>query len=106
MAKTDINAQIQKHYDGDETCIDPVQRSLSGVPTKFAKFSPGFMSDGYDDQEQTERDCKILYGMIDQLNKTTVQASAAIDEALAVVDASNKRIEVMERRATEDKVMP
>ena len=37
--------------------------------------------------------------MIDQMNKTTAQASAAIDKALAYVDASNKRIVAMERKA-------
>lgn len=41
----------------------------------------------------------ILEGMIDQMNKTTAKASAAIDEALAFVDKSNKRIEKMERAA-------
>lgn len=46
----------------------------------------------------TEED-KILEGMIDQMNKTTAKASAAIDEALAFVDASNKRIAAMERKA-------
>lgn len=43
---------------------------------------------------------KLLEGMIDQMNKTTAQASAAIDEALAFVDESNKRIAAMERKAT------
>lgn len=43
-------------------------------------------------------DDKLLEGMIDQMNKTTAQASAAIDEALAFVDASNKRIATMERK--------
>lgn len=42
---------------------------------------------------------KLLEGMIDQMNKTTAQASAAIDEALAFVDESNKRIAAMERKA-------
>ena len=42
---------------------------------------------------------KVLEGMIDQMNKTTAQASAAIDEALAFVEASNKRIAAMERKA-------
>ncbi len=40
-----------------------------------------------------------LAGMIDQVSKTTAQASAAIDHALALVDASNKRIAAMERKA-------
>lgn len=42
---------------------------------------------------------KVLEGMIDQMNKTTAQASAAIDQALAFVEASNKRIDAMERKA-------
>jgi hypothetical protein len=44
-------------------------------------------------------DDKMLEGMIDQMNKTTAQASAAIDKALAFVEASNKRIAAMERKA-------
>ena len=48
-------------------------------------------------------DEKILQGMVDQMHKTTLQASAAIDQALAFVDASNKRIAVMERRAVDRK---
>ena len=43
-------------------------------------------------------DDKILEGMIDQMNKTTTQANAAIDKALADVEASNKRIAAMERK--------
>jgi hypothetical protein len=45
-------------------------------------------------------DDKLLEGMIDQMNKTTAQASAAIDRALSFVDASNKRIAGMERKAS------
>lgn len=41
---------------------------------------------------------RMLEGMIDQMNKTTAQANAAIDAALAFVEASNKRIAAMERR--------
>jgi len=44
-------------------------------------------------------DDQILVGMIDQMNKTTTQANAAIDKALAYVEASNKRIAAMERKA-------
>jgi mobilization protein NikA len=43
-------------------------------------------------------DDKMLEGMIDQMAKTTAQASAAIDDALAFVEASNQRIAVMESR--------
>ena len=41
-------------------------------------------------------DDTVLEGMLDQMNKTTAQASAAIDDALAFVDASNQRIAAME----------
>lgn len=39
----------------------------------------------------------ILDAMIDQMNKATVNAEIAIDEALAEVDASNQRIENLDR---------
>ncbi|WP_415035373.1 plasmid mobilization protein [Azonexus sp.] len=39
---------------------------------------------------------QLLEGMIDQMLKTTTQASAAIDDALAFVDASNQRIASLE----------
>lgn len=42
----------------------------------------------------------VLDGMIDQMNKTTAQASTAIDVALKFVETSNKRIAAMERKAT------
>ena len=41
-------------------------------------------------------DEKMLEGMIDQMLKTTAQASAAVDDALSFVDTSNKRIAAME----------
>jgi hypothetical protein len=44
-------------------------------------------------------DDKVLEGMINQMNKSNARASAAIDEALAFVEASNKRIARMERKA-------
>lgn len=47
---------------------------------------------------QASEDDKILEGMIAQMIKTTDQANAAIDAALAFVDASNQRIAVMERQ--------
>jgi hypothetical protein len=49
-------------------------------------------------------DEKLLEGMIEQMNKTTAQASIAIDDALAFVEASNKRIAAMERGALQKKV--
>lgn len=44
---------------------------------------------------ESEED-KMLDGMIEQMVKTTTQASAAIDDALAFVAASNKRIAALD----------
>ena len=41
-------------------------------------------------------DEQLLEGMIAQMLKTTAQASAAIDDALTFIEASNKRISAME----------
>ena len=41
---------------------------------------------------------KILEGMINQMVKSTSQANAAIDNALAFVEDSNKRIAAMEAK--------
>ncbi len=51
--RMDMELEIER--DGDEIHIRPVRRSLSGVLTKFAKFSPGFMAEGRGEQEQVER---------------------------------------------------
>lgn len=42
----------------------------------------------------------LLEGLIDQTNKSTAQTSAAIDKALTFVEASNRRIDEMERNRT------
>lgn len=63
-------------------------------PVTIATMNEAIAAHGSGAQEQE----KVLDGMIDQMNKTTVQASAAIDKALAFVDASNKRIDAMERQ--------
>lgn len=47
---------------------------------------------------QPEEDDKILEGMIAQMRKTTLAANAAIDRALASVEASNRRIDALERK--------
>ena len=53
-AHTDMELEIVR--EGDEIRIRPVRRSLSGVLSKFARFSPDFMAEGRGDQEQAERD--------------------------------------------------
>jgi len=52
--RTDIDLEIERH--GDEIRIRPARRSLSGVLSKFSKFSQDFMSNGRGDHEQAERD--------------------------------------------------
>ncbi|BBH14767.1 hypothetical protein CH06BL_40150 [Chromobacterium haemolyticum] len=42
--------------------------------------------------------------MMAQMEKTTAQAGAAIDEALSYVEASNRRIAAMEARASGKRV--
>lgn len=46
-----------------------------------------------------QADDRLLEGMIDQMLKTTAQANAAIEDALAFVEASNERIVAMEAGA-------
>jgi hypothetical protein len=43
-------------------------------------------------------DDEMLAGMIGQIAKTTTRASAAIDDALQYVEASNKRIKALEAK--------
>jgi antitoxin VapB len=52
--RTDIDLEIERQ--GDEIRIRPARRSLSGVLSKFARFSPDFMAEGRGDQEQSESD--------------------------------------------------
>ena len=52
--RTDIDLEIERV--GNELRIRPARRSLSGVLTKFAQFSPDFMADGRGAQEQADRD--------------------------------------------------
>ena len=51
--RTDMDLEIER--EGDEIRIRPARRSLAGVLTKFAQFSPGVMTEGRGDQEQAER---------------------------------------------------
>lgn len=54
FSRTDIELEIER--DGDEIRIRPARRSLAGVLSKFASFSPDFMADGRGDHEQADRD--------------------------------------------------
>lgn len=52
--RTDMDLEIER--EGDEIRIRPARRSLAGVLSKFARFSPEYMAEGRGNQEQSERD--------------------------------------------------
>lgn len=52
--RTDIELEIVR--EGDELRIRPMRRSLAGVLTKFAQFSPDFMAEGRGEHEHAERE--------------------------------------------------
>jgi antitoxin VapB len=56
MAYERMDMDLEIERNGDEIRIRPARRSLSGVLTKFARFSPDFMAQGRGDQGQAERD--------------------------------------------------
>ncbi len=51
--RMDIELEIERI--GDEIRIRPASKSLAGVLEKFADFSPEFMGDGRDQEEQQDR---------------------------------------------------
>ncbi|HEX6138649.1 MAG TPA: hypothetical protein VF059_13420 [Casimicrobiaceae bacterium] len=44
-------------------------------------------------------DERLLLGLIEQMNKSTAEAGKALEDLLAYVEASNRRIDALERRA-------
>lgn len=52
--RTDLELEIERV--GDEIRIRPARRSLSGVLSKFARFSPEFMGEGREEHEQDARE--------------------------------------------------
>ena len=53
---------------------------------------------------QPDADDNLLDGVIDQIHKTTAQASRALDDALAFIAASESRIAKMEAAHARRKV--
>ena len=75
------------------------EKSQIAVMAKNAGISMGELLRRAASSYRPSEDDRVLEGMIDQMNKTTSQANAAIDKALAFVDASNKRIAKLEQKA-------
>lgn len=51
---------------------------------------------------QPAQDEQLLLGMIEQVVRTTARASAAADEALQFVEASNRRMAALEARLSKE----
>ncbi len=78
--------------------VSPAEKSQIANMAKAAGLSVGeFLRQAASAFTPSEDD-QILEGMIAQMNKTTTQANEAIDKALRLVAASNKRIAAMERK--------
>ncbi len=79
--------------------MTPVEKTRIVAKAKKAGMKTSeFMrlaAEGYNPNE----DEKALIAMINQMNKATENAGKAIDNALAFVTASNKRIKKMEEKA-------
>ncbi len=84
--------------------VTPAEKSQIGRMARDAGLSMGEFLRRAATAFRPSEDEKMLEGMIDQMNKTTAKASAAIDDALAFVEVSNKRIAAMERKANQRKV--
>lgn len=78
--------------------VTPTEKNRIARMAKNAGISMGELLRRGASSYSLSEDENILEGMIDQMNKTTAQAGVAIDKALAYVEASNKRIDVMERK--------
>lgn len=79
--------------------VSATEKSQIAQMAKDAGLSMGeFLRRAASSYRPSEEDA-MLAGMIAQMNKTSVQANAAIDAALAFVEASNQRIAAMERKA-------
>jgi antitoxin VapB len=56
LAFEQMDMELEIERNGDELRIRPARRSLAGVLTKFAQFSPDFMANGRGEQGQDDRD--------------------------------------------------
>lgn len=78
--------------------VSPVDSDWLGVLAEEFGLTKGEFLHQAAASFRPSEDDKLLEGMIEQMNKSTAQTSAAIDEALEFVEASNKRIDAMEKK--------
>lgn len=79
--------------------VTPMEKGQIARMAKAAGVSMGEFLRRAATSYRPSEDDEVLLAMIDQMNKTTARARAAIDDALTFVEASNKRIAAMERKA-------
>ena len=78
--------------------VTPAEKKQIARKAKTAGLSMGEFLRRAAASFHPSEDDQVLEGMIGQMVKTTARASAAIDEALAFVEASNKRIKSLEAK--------
>ena len=78
--------------------VTPAQKKQIALMAKAAGLSMGEFLRRAAASFHPSDDDQMLEGMIRQMAKTTARASAAIDEALSFVEASNKRIKALEAK--------
>lgn len=76
--------------------VTPQEKAWIAQKAQEAQLSMGEFLRRAASSFHPDADERMLEGMIEQMLKTTAQANAAIDEALAYVEASNQRIAAME----------
>ena len=78
--------------------MSPMEKNLFAEKAQQAGISLGelFRRAAASYQTQTRENDTLLEGMIIQIQKSTAQAENAIDDALAFVEKSNRRIAQME----------
>ena len=78
--------------------VTPREKSEIARMAKAAGLSMGEFLRRAAASFRPDEDERLLLPMIDQMVRTTAQAGAAIDDALAFIEASNRRISRMEAK--------
>ena len=76
--------------------MSPMEKNLFAEKAQQAGISLGELFRRAATSYQTRENDTLLEGMIIQMQKSTAQAENAIDDALAFVEKSNRRIAQME----------
>ena len=76
--------------------VSPAEKKSIAAKAKDADLSVGEFLRQAAAAYRPNEDDQVIEGMIQQMLKSTAQASAAIDDAIAYVAASNKRLAALE----------